>query len=428
MTFRPIAKNNITKIHYIIILLFTINQVVSQNLNEGKVFGNSIILKSDILQEERDIQIFLPTNYEENSKKYPVLYVIDAQRYFLNGIVFQQNLTWQEIAPEFIVVGINTDVVKRRHLFYKESTKFIQFLEEELIPEINTKYKTLNERIYFGWEMAAGLGIEIFANKPSLFNGFLLASPTHISRDRLETVSRMLKKNTRHDLKLYTALGTVENWATEPMSSLDSIFQRHPRKHIQWKYNLSDKENHYTTPLTTINEGLKLFFSDYGPIRFYSINEFLDFGGVESLKKHYQDRGKKYQISEEIHADTKHYLLLQAIKEDNFKIFQELIGEIDGEIFIKNYYRQPRWFQRYSNFYFENNKLEDALEILELGLDKFPDASILLFTKGNYYKTNGKIEDAKKWYKKAIQIAKMNDEPELEKHYRTIFSATKIVK
>jgi len=421
MTLHQFRKIIMTKIHYIIILLFTINQVVSQNLNKEKVFGNSIILKSDILQEERDIQIFLPTNYGENSKKYPVLYVIDAQRYFLNGITFQQNLTWQEIAPEFIVVGINTDAVKRRQLFYEESTKFIQFLEEELIPKINTTFKTLNERIYFGWEMAAGLGIEIIANKPSLFNGFLLASPTHISRDRLEKVSSMLKNNISHNLKLYTALGTVENWATEPMASLDSVFQKHPRKHIQWKYNLSDKENHYTTPLTTINEGLKLFFSDYGPVRFYSINEFLDFGGIERLKKHYQVRGEKYQISEEIHPDTKHYLLLQALKENNFIIFEELMTEIDGKNFIKNYYKQARWFNSFSSFYLDYNKLKAGFEILELGLDKFPDASMLHFAKGNYCKKIGNIQEAKEWYKKAIEIAKKNNESDLEKYNTALF-------
>ncbi|CAM4154925.1 MULTISPECIES: alpha/beta hydrolase-fold protein [Flavobacterium] len=411
-----IPKNNMTKVHFIIIFLFTINQIISQNLNDGKGFGNSIILKSDILQEERDIQIFLPANYEQNSKKYPVLYVLDAQRYFLNGIAFQQNLTWQEVAPEFIVIGINTNPIKRRNLFYEESSKFIQFLEDELIPEINKRYRTLNQRIYFGWEMAAGLGVEIFARKPYLFKGFLLSSPTHISGERLEIVSKMLKNSTQHDLKLYTALGTVENWATESMFSLDSIFQMHPVKNIQWEYNLSDKENHYTTPLTTINEGLKLFFSDYGPIRFYSINEFLDFGGIEKLKEHYQDRGEKYQISEEIHSDTKHYLLLQAHKENNFKIFEELVREIEGENFIKNYYRQARWFDRYSQFYLENNRLEDALEILDLGLDKFPNASVLHFGKGNYYKTIGKIKDAKKWYKIAIQIARKNNEPELEEY------------
>ena len=417
-----IAKHKMTKIYFIIILLFTVNRVVSQNLKEEKGFGSSIILKSEILQEDRDIQVFLPLNYNGNSKKYPVLYVLDAQRYFLNGIAFQQNLTWQEIAPEFIVVGINTDPVKRRNLFYEESSKFIQFLEEELIPEINSKYETLNERIYFGWEMAAGLGVQIFANKPYLFKGFLLSSPTHISKDRLESVSKMLKTNTQNELKLYTALGTVENWATESMSSLDSIFQRHPAKNIQWKYNLSDKENHYTTPLTTINEGLKLFFSDYGPIRFYSMNEFLDFGGIKRLKEHYQDRGRKYQISEEIHADTKHYLLLQAHKENNFIIFKELVSEMDGKKFIKNYYRQASWFSRFSSFYLDNNKLEDALEILELGLEKFPNTSILQNEMGNYFKHGGELKKAEKWYKEAIATARKNKEPELSVYLKNLES------
>ncbi|MBQ0740297.1 hypothetical protein J9332_39060, partial [Aquimarina celericrescens] len=74
------------------------------------------------------------------------------------------------------------------------------------------------------------------------------------------------------------------------------------------------------------------------------------------------------------------------------------------------------WFYRFTTFFLTNNKLEDALEILEAGLLKFPDASILHFEKGNYYKSIGKIKETKKWYKKAIQIARTNNEPELEKY------------
>ncbi|SFS93504.1 Predicted hydrolase of the alpha/beta superfamily [Zhouia amylolytica] len=408
------------KVCFILFLLLTFNQVVSQSTKEGTLFNHSIVLKSDVLQEEREIQIFLPADYEKNSNKYPVLYVLDGQRYFLNGIVFQQNLVWQEMAPEFIVVGINTDPVKRRNLFYKESSKFIQFMEEELIPKINTRFNTLDERIYFGWEMAAGLGIQIFAQKPHLFNGFLLSSPTHISKDRLEMAGKMLKSAPKDDIQLYATLGTVENWAAASMASLDSIFQKYPVKNILWEYNLSDNENHYTTPLTTINEGLKLFFSDYGPLRFYSVQEFKDFGGIDSLKKHYQTRGEKYHISDEIHSDTKHYLLLQALKENNFILFDELMTEIDGKTFIKNYYRQARWFNRFSGFYTDNNRFTDALEIIESGLHKFPNASILHFAKGNYYRIKGDFKESRKWYEQAIQIARMNNEPELEKYVSEI--------
>lgn len=404
------------RIYILIILFFTINQVYTQNINQSEAIGNSIILKSDILQEEREIHIYLPANYQNNSNKYPVLYVLDAQRYFLNGIAFQQNLTWENIVPEFIIVGINTDSQKRRNLFYKESSKFIEFLNKELIPEIDTKYRTQNERIYFGWEMAAGLGVEIFADNPSLFKGFLLSSPTHISKERLEKINNRLKSNPKQNLKLYSVLGTVENWATEPMFSLDSIFKVHSTKNIQWKYNLSNNENHYTTPLITINEGLKLFFSDYEPIRFYTLKEFSDFGGTTALREHYNSRGNRYQILGDVHNDTKRYLFMLSYRENNFEVFDELVKEFDGIAFIANNFNNATWFYRYATFFLTNNKLDDALEILEAGLLKFPDASILYFEKGNYYKSIGKIKETRKWYKKAIQIAKMNNEPELEKY------------
>lgn len=404
------------RIYIIIILFFTINQIYSQNVNQSKAFGNSIIIKSDILQEEREIQIYLPTNYQNNSNKYPVLYVLDAQRYFLNGIAFQQNLTWENIVPEFIIVGINTDSQKRRNLFYKESSKFIEFLRKELIPEIDAKYRTLDERIYFGWEMAAGLGVEIFADNPSLFKGFLLSSPTHISKERLEIVSKWLKSNPKQNLKLYSVLGTVENWATESMFSLDSIFKVHSKENIQWKYNLSDDENHYTTPLITINKGLKLIFSDYKPIRFYTLKEFSDFGGITALREHYNNRGNRYQIAGDVHNDTKRYLFMLSYRENNFEVFDELVKEFDGIVFIANNFNNATWFYRYATFFLTNNKLDDALEVLEAGLLKSPNASILHFSKGNYYKTIGKIKEAKEWYKKAIQIARTNNEPELEKY------------
>jgi predicted alpha/beta superfamily hydrolase len=394
------------KIRVTLFLVIFINTIHGQLTDQGGFYESSTILNSHILQEERKIQIYLPTNYGRTSKKYPVLYIIDAQRYFLNGVTFQQNLSWQEIVPEFIVVGIHTDAQQRRTLFYQESSKFIEFLEKELIPEIDSTYRTLNERIYFGWEMAAGFGIQLFAEKPNMFNGYLLASPTHLSKERLLGVSERLKNHYDRPAELYAVLGTVENWALDSMYSLDSLFKEHPIKNVQWKFNLSNTENHYTTPLTTINEGLKLFFGDYGPIRFYSLDEFEAYGGIPKLKEHYRKRGEKYQVLEDIHADTIHYLLVQALNENNFGMFEMIISEFDGKNFIENYYKHPRWFDRFAKYYMENDKLDEGVEILDMGLQKFPNASILHFSKGNYYNAMGKNKKAMKSFEKAKILEK----------------------
>jgi len=398
------------------------NTLNAQISDEDNLVGTSFLIQSEVLNEEREIQIYLPENYNTTSTKYPVLYVIDSQRYFLNGVTFQQNLTWQELVPDFIIVGIVTDSQKRRNLFYDESTKFIQFLEKELIQKIDNDYRTLDERIYFGWEMAAGLGVEIMTEKPLLFKDYLLSSPTHISNDRLDKIIEMLEHNPKQSLNVYACLGVVENWAIEPMASLDSIFQQHPFENIQWKYNLSDNDNHYTTPLVTINEGLKSIFGDYGPIRFYTIKEFTEFGGIIALKEQYNNRGRRYQIPVDIHSDTKHYLLLQSYRENNFEVYEKLVDEFGGKKFIDNFYNRALWFNRFAGFYLANNKLDDAFEIFEMGLKKFPDASILHNGMGNYYKANGEVNKARKKYNKAISIAKDNDESELSDYIKNLES------
>ena len=380
----------------------------------------SIIFKSQVLKEDRIIQVYLPEDYHDSKTKYPVFYVLDGQRYFLNGITFQQNLAWQELVPNFIVIGIVTDAQKRRTLFYDESLEFIEYLEKELIPKIDKDYRTLDTRIYFGWEMAAGLGIEILAEFPKLFEGYLLASPTHISENRLQQVAKMLTNDPQQKLTAYTTLGTVENWALAGMASLDSIFKNNARENIRWKYLLSENENHYTTPLSSIDGGLKMFFDDYGPLRFYSIKEFIAFGGLEALKKHYTNRANKYQIPFVIHDDTKHYLLSQSHKEGNFEIFKNLMEEFNGKTFIASYYKQARWFSRYAALYLENNDLVESFDILELGIKKFPNASILHNEMGNYYKLSGQSKKARKWYKKAIAIAQQNHESEVTEYVKNL--------
>ncbi|WP_185152625.1 alpha/beta hydrolase [Fulvivirga aurantia] len=382
----------------LVIGLWSVACFAQQNKN---VLETTITIESKALNEQREVQIYLPDSYFSTSKKYPVIYIIDGQRYFLNAVTYQKNLTWQEVSPEFIIVGLPTDSQKRRRLFYRESSKFINFLENELIPQIDNEYRTLDERIYFGWEMAAGLGVEILSDSPHLFKAMLLASPTHISNSRLQKVDSLLNNTLDQNTFIYASLGTVENWSIKPMADLDSIFRKNNQEQLTWNYNLSATENHYTTPLTTINEGLKLFFGDYAPLRFFTLQEFYDFGGLEALKSHYTNRSKRYHTPEGIHNDTKHYLLLQCDKEDNFELFNDLVEEFDGKAFIANHYRQPRWFLRYSQFYARHNHLDDALDILKLGDDKFPDTATLKNEIGNIYKKSGATLKAKKWYKEA---------------------------
>ena len=50
------------------------------------VVGQSHTLPSEILQSERNLLVSLPDDYQPN-EKYPVLYVLDGKKWFLEAVV-----------------------------------------------------------------------------------------------------------------------------------------------------------------------------------------------------------------------------------------------------------------------------------------------------------------------------------------------------
>jgi len=378
-------------------------------------------LSSEVLKQAQQIKVYLPQNYENTSQQYAVLYVLDGERYFLNGVTYQKNLTFQDKSPCFIVVGImNNDNTKRKKYFNNESDDYIKFIDSELIRYIDKNYRTLDERILFGWEMGASLAIEAFNKHPYLFKSFILASPTHISTERINATSELLKNKKELNNFFYITIGASETWAFEQTNSwVNSLEQNAPKK-LSWKYEILEDEDHYSTPLIAINKGLSFFFKDYETKRFYSLREFIEFGGIEALKKYYKKRGQRYGIDTNIHDDTKHYLFLQSMIEDDFNWFEFFAKKFKLKEFMVDYYTNPLWFIRIANFYLKHDCINIANEIYDVGLDKFNESAKLYYEKGKLFELKENVSKAQSYYKKAIDIARKDSLPELKEYQKKI--------
>lgn len=394
----------------LLIIFITISRFYAQK-SVTNTLGENHTIHSKFLGEDRDISIYLPDNYQDSKQKYPVLYIVDGQRYFLNGVLYQKTLGWQEKSPDFIVVGINTDNSKRRKLFYEDSKTFIHFLEQELFPYIERNFRTSSERIYFGWEMAGGLAIEILAKPERIFSAYLIASPTHINTSRLDSLrERLITKKGVNEF-IYFTLSPLETWSIESIKNLRDILKENTLEESNWEYKSLNGENHHSTPTKTIHEGLSKYFNDYPYLQFYSLKEFNKFGGINTLKNHYKERGEKYSLSTEIHKSTKHFLLLQSMKEENYKLFESFMKEFG------DYYKSKTrdlWFNRYAQFYLKYENPDKALEIFNAGLNKFPNSSIILSGLGDTYLAKRKTHQAKQYYKMAIDLATKNGDSNLE--------------
>ena len=185
---------------FILFLLFSFSlNAFSQASAPGKntkefVLGNIETIHSDILGEDRILNIYLPEGYDENLK-YPVIYLLDgsADEDFIHivGLVQFNTFSWINRIPKSIVVGIantnrklnftsSSSIESDQKIVPKNggSANFISFIEKELQPYIEKTYKTDNSKTIIGQSLGGLLATEILFTKPQLFNKYVIISPS----------------------------------------------------------------------------------------------------------------------------------------------------------------------------------------------------------------------------------------------------------
>lgn len=161
---------------------------------ENFVLGKVVKLTSAELNEERTLNVYLPLGYDA-TQSYPVIYLLDgsADEDFIHvvGLVQYGNYDWIKMVSKSIVVGISNVDRKRDFTFPTtieqdkkdfpttgSSAKFIAFIEKELQPFIENKYKTTNSKTIIGQSLGGLLATEILYKKPTLFSNYIIISPS----------------------------------------------------------------------------------------------------------------------------------------------------------------------------------------------------------------------------------------------------------
>jgi uncharacterized protein len=159
------------------------------------VLGEIQEISSKHLVEKRTLNIYLPEGYMAcDTCKYPVIYLLDgsADEDFIHvaGLVQFCNFSWINILPPSIVVGI-ANVDRKRDFTFPPiekdkkdfpttggSANFIAFLESELQPFIEAKYRTAGDKTIIGQSLGGLLTTEVLFKKPRLFNQYIIISPS----------------------------------------------------------------------------------------------------------------------------------------------------------------------------------------------------------------------------------------------------------
>lgn len=225
------GKINMKKI-ILLILIFIVTignaQLKKQKeTNKPFVLGTIEEINSKILSEKRIVNIYLPEGYNQNDTiKYPVTYLLDgsADEDFIHVVgLFQfNNFSWINRVPKSIVVGVanidrkrdftyqtTIEEDKKKYLTCGKSANFISFIETELQPFIEKKYKTNNSKTIIGQSLGGLLATEILLKKPNLFNKYIIISPSlwWNNGSLLNEESEIYQENFKEKIDIYIGVG-----------------------------------------------------------------------------------------------------------------------------------------------------------------------------------------------------------------------------
>ena len=151
------------------------------------------VLNSSRLNEQRTILVATPEGYRTGTKRYPVLVILDADdrpqfNLALANVAFLAN---RSAIPSLIVVGITngkdrthdmTPVTGAAHA--KDfptaggATAFSDFIVDEVLPLVRSKYRTLPTTILAGHSFGGLVALEVASKKPGAFSGVIAMSPS----------------------------------------------------------------------------------------------------------------------------------------------------------------------------------------------------------------------------------------------------------
>lgn len=382
------------------IMLCRPKSILAQSANS---VGENHQIASQYLDENRTIQIFTPEGYDPKSKKYPVLYLLDGQRFFLYGVSLLQSFIQFKLTPEFIVVGINNQYPQRFGHF-QETEKFMDFLTREVVPYVDSAYSSSNENLVFGWEYGGAFLLELMTAKPDVFSGYFLASPFPITETRMNKIDSLYKVENSQKKLLYFTVSENENQVNEGINQLKEVLKR--QENANWSDELLTNESHRSTPYHTIYNGLTNYFFFYPELQFTTLQAFLDKGGLPYVFDYYQQRANRFGVSEELTSWTKFSLIRNAVRADDLSEFLQLMKKFKNEEFIASL-REGR-VKTIADFYLKNKQYKEAINLYEIYLQAHPDSKLILSALSDLYSKNGQSKKVEALNQKIEAMKKLN--------------------
>ncbi|MGZ4888781.1 MAG: alpha/beta hydrolase-fold protein [Candidatus Angelobacter sp.] len=289
----------------------------AQGNGEPIVIGKRIQIHSKVLNETRTLLIATPAGYDQETERYPVLYMLDGEDNFVQVVGIVQSLAEADRIPPILVVGIaNTErerdlaphtEVELEIRFHPKSggaNEFLKFISSELIPYVDLHYRTRPYKMLVGHSLGGLFAVYALASDPKLFNAYIAIDPTTLSWNNGSVIAKAqtaFKSLKELPSDLYVAATDESGTALSTIQRLGQTLEEAHLKGFRWTFKQMPGETHTSIVHQGIYSSLDQIFDGWhlaNPLKVY------DEGGLEAIHRHYAEGNKRYGYKRKTPAFT----------------------------------------------------------------------------------------------------------------------------
>jgi predicted alpha/beta superfamily hydrolase len=362
----------------------------AQLLDSSRTPGAELYtINSKLLGEKRKIRIQVPLG-GDNYTAYPVLYVLDGEAQMnLVAAEVQYLSESYKIIPNMIVVGIdNTDRMRDLTPSHTDvgpdgktdtsakspfkntggGEKFLQFLKQEVMPLVDSRYKTAPFQILAGHSLGALMAVYCLVNHPDYFNAYLAISPSFQWDDN--TLLKQASKASFEKIKnkfLFFSDANEDSSFHNNQVAFDSLLAK-KNSALKYKRMFYPGETHISEPVKAFYDGIRFIYPEWHLP--YNSSAFRKTINSQVVKQQYARLSSAYGYN--------------------------VIPPHDEIIMISRFLRN------------DPNRIKDAIELLEMNAENYPASALNLETLGDTFVKAGDQANALTAYRKAILLDKDN--------------------
>lgn len=260
---------------------------------------------SPTLKEYRRYQVYTPPAYRQSvylPRAYPVMYLLDGDAHFhsVTGLlqILGTGVNGTYVVPEMIVIAIpNTN--RTRDLTPTHSvngsngtpgianssggmSNFLQFMKTELIPHIDSTFRTEPYRLFVGHSLGGITTINALYTMPETFNAYVAIDPSlwWDGQFLLKKARNYFGKPVTPSRTLFVgqantinASDTTPNLHFGSIVQFNSILESSTTSGIRYGYKYYGGDDHGSVPLIAEYDALRFIFADYKSDLFKSLEQ-----------------------------------------------------------------------------------------------------------------------------------------------------------